>query len=76
MSYVHYDLDRILVTTRVGIDPETEAPILVVEESGGHAVEGLILARYMMRLKLPRHSSINLRNTEPAWIWQKTRGTN
>ncbi|NLS45773.1 MAG: HD domain-containing protein [Firmicutes bacterium] len=48
VAYGHFDLDRILITICVGTDPETEAPILVVEEGGGHAVEGLILARYMM----------------------------
>lgn len=48
VAYGHFDLDRILVTICVRTDPETEAPILVVKEGGGHAVEGLILARYMM----------------------------
>ncbi|NLA11543.1 MAG: HD domain-containing protein [Firmicutes bacterium] len=48
VAYGRFDLDRILVTMNIKTDPETEAPILVVNESGGHAVEGLILARYMM----------------------------
>ncbi len=48
VAYGRFDLDRILVTILVKPDPDTAAPILVVKESGGHAVEGLILARYMM----------------------------
>lgn len=48
VAYGRFDLDRVLVTVNIKTDPETEAPILVVNESGGHAVEGLILARYMM----------------------------
>ncbi len=48
VAYGRFDLDRILVTILIQPDPETDAPILVVKESGGHAVEGLILARYMM----------------------------
>jgi len=48
VEYGKYDLNRLLVTLTVAIDPETESPTLAVEEGGMHAAEGLILARYMM----------------------------
>jgi len=47
VAYGKYDLNRLLVTMTVAIDPESN-PTLAVEESGVHAAEGLIVARYMM----------------------------
>ena len=48
VAYGRYDLNRLLVTMTVAIDPETNSPVLAVEEGGSHADEGLIVARYMM----------------------------
>jgi len=48
VAYGRYDLNRLLVTMTVAIDPETNSPVLAVEEGGIHAAEGLIVARYMM----------------------------
>lgn len=48
VAYGKYDLDRILVTLTVAMNPETQAPVLAVEEGGEHAAEALILARYML----------------------------
>jgi HD superfamily phosphohydrolase len=48
VAYGRYDLERLLVTMTVVIDPETDSPTLAVEEGGSHAAEALILARYMM----------------------------
>jgi len=48
VSYGKYDLDRLLVTLTVAIDPEINAPRLAVEYGGMHTAEALILARYMM----------------------------
>lgn len=48
VAYGNYDLQRLLVTLSVAIDPETDSPKVVVESGGIHAAEGLILARYMM----------------------------
>lgn len=48
VAYGRYDLNRLLVTLTVAIDPETSSPVLAVEEGGSHAAEGLIVARYMM----------------------------
>ncbi len=48
VAYGQYDLERLLVTLSVALDPEEKEPILVVEEGGFHAAEALILARYMM----------------------------
>lgn len=48
VEYGKYDLNRVLVSMTVGIDPETNSPAIAVDEGGLHAAEGLILARYMM----------------------------
>ncbi|MCL4552879.1 MAG: HD domain-containing protein [Candidatus Marsarchaeota archaeon] len=48
VAYGHFDLDRVIHTLSVAVDPETEAPKIGVESGGKHAAEGLILARYMM----------------------------
>jgi HD superfamily phosphohydrolase len=48
VAYGEYDLNRLLVTLTAAIDPETESPVLAVEEGGEHAAEALIVARYMM----------------------------
>ncbi len=48
VEYGKYDLNRLLVTMTVAIDPKTNSPVLAVEEGGIHAAEGLIVARYMM----------------------------
>lgn len=48
VAYGHYDLNRLVSTLTVVIDPETSSPLLAVEEGGEHAAEALIIARYMM----------------------------
>lgn len=48
VTYGHYDLNRLIATLTVAIDPELSSPIIAVEEGGEHAAEGLIIARYMM----------------------------
>ena len=48
VAYGHYDLNRLIATLTTVIDPETNSPVLAVEEGGEHAAEALIIARYMM----------------------------
>lgn len=48
VAYGKYDLNRLLGTLTVAMDPEINSHILAVEEGGEHAAEALILARYMM----------------------------
>jgi HD superfamily phosphohydrolase len=48
VKYGIYDLDRLLVTIALGIDPETNDVILGVKEGGWHVAESLIIARYLM----------------------------
>jgi HD superfamily phosphohydrolase len=48
VSYGHYDLHRIINTLTIGKHPDTESLIIAVENGGVQAVEGLIMARYMM----------------------------
>ncbi|MGP8283425.1 MAG: HD domain-containing protein [Desulfomonilaceae bacterium] len=57
VAYGHYDLDRFVSTLTIAIDPETEAPVLAVEEGGWHAAEGFILARYMMFTQVYFHKT-------------------
>lgn len=47
-SYGNYDLKRLLVTLTILEDPETQTPVVAVEEGGLHAAEALIIARYLM----------------------------
>ncbi|AFM22873.1 HD domain-containing protein [Desulfomonile tiedjei] len=57
VAYGRYDLDRLVSTLTVAIDPETDAPVLAIEEGGLHAAEGFILARYMMFTQVYFHKT-------------------
>ena len=48
VAYGSFDLERLIATLTVAIDPEDNSAKLAVEEGGEHAAEALILARYMM----------------------------
>ena len=54
VEYGRYDLNRLLVTMSVALDP-LGSPTLAIEEGGAHAAEGLILARYMMFTQMYFH---------------------
>jgi len=55
VAYGRYDLSRLVATLRVVRDPETGALMIGVEKGGIQAVEGLILARYMMFVQVYFH---------------------
>jgi HD superfamily phosphohydrolase len=55
VAYGRYDLDRLIATLRVVRDPETGGLMIGVEKGGIQAVEGLILARYMMFVQVYFH---------------------
>ena len=57
VQYGRYDLDRIVHTIRLCPDPETEGHHIGVEEDGIHAVEGLLIARFMMFTQLYFHKT-------------------
>ena len=57
VQYGRYDLDRVIYTLRLCPDPETEGHHIGVEEDGVHAVEGLLIARYMMFTQLYFHKT-------------------
>ena len=57
VAYGKYDLARLLSTLTIIIDPDTEAPVLAVEEGGWHAAEAFILARYMMFTQVYFHKT-------------------
>ncbi len=48
VAYGRYDLPRLVATLTVAPDPETGEARVAVKEKGIQAVEGLIIARYMM----------------------------
>ncbi len=48
VAYGRYDLNRLISTLTVAPHPDTEELTVAVEEGGIQAVEGLIIARYMM----------------------------
>ncbi len=57
VQYGRYDLDRVIYTLRLCPDPETEGHHIGVEEDGVHAVEGLLIARFMMFTQLYFHKT-------------------
>ena len=48
VEYGRYDLERLLVSLQLAIDPETDSPRIAMSEGGWHVAESFILARYMM----------------------------
>jgi uncharacterized protein len=55
VAYGSYDINRLIATLRVVRDRETEALMIGTESGGVQAVEGLILARYMMFVQVYFH---------------------
>ncbi len=48
VRYGHFEFDRLLNTICICEDPEDGSPSVGISEDGLHAVEGLLVARYMM----------------------------
>ncbi|MEM3390305.1 MAG: HD domain-containing protein [Thermoproteota archaeon] len=57
VKYGVYDLDRLLVTLGLGIDPENDEVVLGVREDGWHVAEALIIARYQMFCQVYFHKT-------------------
>lgn len=57
VKYGVYDVNRLLVTLSLGIDPESKEPILGIEEGGWHVAESLIIARYQMFTQVYYHKT-------------------
>jgi HD superfamily phosphohydrolase len=57
VSYGRYDLDRIAATITLCEEPETGDFVIGVEEGGARAVEGLLIARYMMFTQVYFHKT-------------------
>ena len=55
VAYGQYDINRLIATLRVVLDRETDSLMIGVEKGGVQAVEGLILARYMMFVQVYFH---------------------
>ncbi len=57
VNYGKYDLERVIKTITLGNDPKTDEPDFAIafEEGGRHAIEGLLIARYMMFLQVYLH---------------------
>jgi len=57
VKYGIYDLDRLLNTLTIGLDPESESPILGSKEEGWQVAESFILARYRMFTQVYFHKT-------------------
>ena len=57
VQYGRYDLDRVIHTLCLCPDIEKEGHYIGVEEDGVHAVEGLLIARFMMFTQLYFHKT-------------------
>lgn len=57
VNYGRYDLDRIVNTIALCEDPETGADTIGVDEDGLHAIEALLIARYMMFTQVYFHKT-------------------
>ncbi len=55
VKYGVYDLDRLIVTITLGIEPEAKSLILGVHEDGWHVAESLIFARYQIYSQIVLH---------------------
>ena len=55
VAYGQFDINRLIATLRVVLDHETGSLMIGVEKGGVQAVEGLILARYMMFVQVYFH---------------------
>ncbi len=55
VAYGQYDIHRLVATLRVVHDRETESLMIGIDKGGIQAVEGLILARYMMFVQVYFH---------------------
>lgn len=57
VKYGIYDLDRLLVTLKLGKDPEEGEVILGVEDGGWHVAEGIVISRYQMFTQVYYHKT-------------------
>jgi hypothetical protein len=57
VKYGLYDLDRLLVTMTLGMDPETRHIVLGVKEGGWYVAESLITARYQIFSQVYYHKT-------------------
>lgn len=57
VSYGRYDLDRVLSTIQLCVDPSDGTVQMGIADGGLHALEGLLLARYMMFTQLYFHKT-------------------
>lgn len=57
VQYGKYDVDRLINTITLGIEPETNDPTLCVETGGWHVAEALLIARYQMFTQVYFHKT-------------------
>ncbi len=57
VKYGIYDLDRLINTLAIGIDPEVDEPILGLKKEGWQVAESFILARYKMFTQVYFHKT-------------------
>jgi len=57
VKYGIYDYHRLLNTITIGYHPETDSPIIGINEGGFHVAESIILARYQMNTQVYFHKT-------------------
>lgn len=57
VKYGVYDLDRLVVSLSLGINPETKDIVLGISKGGWHVAESLIVARYQMFTQVYYHKT-------------------
>jgi HD superfamily phosphohydrolase len=57
VKYGVYDLERLLVTLGLGIEPESEELVLGIKKGGLHVAEALVIARYQMFCQVYFHKT-------------------
>jgi len=57
VKYGIYDIDRLLVTLSLGVDPESDELIIGITKGGWHVAESLIISRYQMFTQVYYHKT-------------------
>jgi HD superfamily phosphohydrolase len=57
VKYGVYDLERLLVTLKLGKGPETNDIVLGIDEGGLHVAEGIVIARFQMFTQVYYHKT-------------------
>jgi len=57
VKYGVFDLERLLISLKLGRDPETKDPILGIDEASWHVAESVVIARYLIFTQVYYHKT-------------------